>query len=159
MVDGQDLADLDEAALANWRGERVGIVFQRGNLLPFLTAEENVALVARRRTEPASRRRRARELLALLGMSNRSRHRPNRLSGGEAQRVAIAVALANDPAVLFGDEITGELDTATSEEVMTILLGLQRERGLTMVLVTHNLAIAALADSTVEVTGGLVHAR
>lgn len=156
VVDGRALAELDEPVLARWRADRVGMVFQRGNLLPFLSAEENVALIARRSRSRQGARERARELLTLLGLADRGRHRPARLSGGEVQRVGIAVALANQPAFLFGDEVTGELDTATSESVMTALLELQRDRKITMVLVTHNPAIAALADRRLVVSGGVV---
>ncbi len=156
VVDGQDLADLDEAGLARWRAERVGMVFQRGNLIPFLSIEENVTLIARPLVGRRRARQQARELLSMLGLEARSRHLPGRLSGGEVQRAGIAVALANDPAVLLGDEVTGELDSETSDQVMEILMARQRERGLTILLVTHNLAIAALADRQLELSGGLV---
>lgn len=159
IVDGQDLAELDEAARGRWRAERVGIVFQRRNLIPFLSAEENVALIARRRVGRRQARRRARELLETLGLADRMRHRPAQLSGGEAQRASIAVAIANEPAVLFGDEVTGELDSATSEQVMSMLLALQRERSVTIVLVTHNPTVGALADRQFGISGGLVTPR
>ena len=159
VVDGQDLADLDETGRARWRAVRVGMVFQRGNLIPFLTAEENVVLVARSHVGRRRARERARELLSALGLGDRLRHRPAQLSGGEVQRAGIAVAVANEPAVLLGDEVTGELDSATSEQVMEALLDLQRERGLTMVLVTHNQSIAGLADRQLEISGGAVQAR
>jgi putative ABC transport system ATP-binding protein len=133
--------------------------FQRGNLIPFLTAEENVVLVARPRVGRRRARERARGLLDALGLGSRMRHRPAQLSGGEVQRAGIAVAVANEPAVLFGDEVTGELDSATSEQVMETLLNLQRERGLTMVLVTHNQSIAGLADHQLEISGGAVQPR
>ena len=159
VVDGQDLSDLDEPGRARWRADRVGLVFQRGNLIPFLSAEENVVLVARRRAGLRRAKQRARELLEALALGDRMRHRPGELSGGEVQRAGIAVAVANEPAMLLGDEVTGELDSATSEHVMETLLDLRRERGLTMVLVTHNRAIAALADRQLEITGGLVQQR
>jgi ABC-type lipoprotein export system ATPase subunit len=159
VVDGQDLADLDESGRARWRAERVGMVFQRGNLIPFLTAEENVALVARRGVSRGVAKKRARELLTGFGLGDRLRHRPAQLSGGEVQRAGIAVAVANEPALLFGDEVTGELDSGTSEQVMETLLELHRERGLTMVLVTHNRSVAELADRELEITGGEVRPR
>ena len=159
IVDGQDLAELDEAARSRWRAERVGVVFQRGNLIPFLSAEENVALIARRRVGRRNARRQAREMLETLGLADRARHRPAQLSGGEAQRASIAVAIANEPAVLFGDEVTGELDSATSDQVMAMLVGLQRERGVTIVMVTHNPTVGALADRQFEISGGLVTPR
>lgn len=156
VVDGLDLGELDETGRAKWRSERVGIVFQRGNLLPFLSAEENVALVARRGCGRREAKERSRRLLEALGLADRARHRPDRLSGGEAQRAGIAVALANDPALVLGDEITGELDTATTEQVMDLLVAEQRERGFTMVLVTHNPAVGALADRALEMRDGTV---
>jgi putative ABC transport system ATP-binding protein len=157
VVEGQDLGRLDEAGLARWRAERVGVVFQRGNLLPFLSAAENVALVARRLGRAAARRR-AGELLEALGLAERAHHRPGRLSGGEAQRAGIAVALANEPQLLLGDEVTGELDSETSAQVMSLLRGLQRERGLTLFLVTHDPGVAAQADRRLQITDGVVWA-
>lgn len=158
-IDGQHLADLDETGLARLRAHRIGMVFQRGNLVPFLTAEENVALVASRRMSSRRARAHARELLQSLGLASRAQHRANRLSGGEVQRAGIAVALANDPAVLFGDELTGELDSETADDVMRALMSRQHERGLTMLLVTHNPAIAQLADRRLVLSGGLVTPR
>ena len=155
-VDGQDLGTLDEAGRARWRSERLGVVFQRGNLIPFLTAAENVALVARQTVGRKEARARARDLLARLGLERRADHRPSRLSGGEAQRAGIAVALANDPRLLLGDEVTGELDSETSDQVMDLLAEFQQERGLTMLLVTHNPAIAARADRRLAVSNGTV---
>lgn len=156
VVEGHDLAGLDEAGLARWRAERVGVVFQRGNLVPFLSAVENVALIARHRLGRAAAHRRAEELLDLLGLADRAHHRPGRLSGGEAQRAGIAVALANEPKLLLGDEVTGELDSETSAQVMGILTGLQRDRGLTLFLVTHDAGIAARADRRLEIVDGVV---
>lgn len=158
-VDGQDLAELDEAGRARWRAERIGLVFQRTNLVPFLTAAENVALVARLKLGRAAAADRARELLGRLGLGDRADHRPNRLSGGEAQRAGIAVALANDPRLLLGDEVTGELDSETTDQVMDLLTELQRERGLSMLLVTHNPAVAARADRRLVVSRGVVEAQ
>jgi putative ABC transport system ATP-binding protein len=159
VVEGQNLAALDEAGRARWRAERLGVVFQRGNLIPFLTAAENVALVARHKLGKKEASERARELLQRLGLGGRADHRPSRLSGGEAQRAGIAVALANDPTLLLGDEVTGELDSETSDQVMDLLGEFQRERGLTMLLVTHNPAVAARADRRLAVSLGVVHAQ
>ncbi|MDQ6798339.1 MAG: ABC transporter ATP-binding protein [Actinomycetota bacterium] len=159
VADGHDLADLDEGARAHWRADRVGVVFQRGNLIPFLSAEENVALVAGRKMGRRRAHLLARELLAMLGLADRSRHRPRRLSGGEVQRAAIAVALANDPALLLGDEVTGELDSETSVSVMGTLMTLQRERGFTMLLATHDPAVAGLANRRLELSSGTVRER
>jgi len=156
VVDGVDITRLDETGRAAIRARHVGLVFQRGNLIPFLTAEENVALALemggnRRRAKP-----KAAALLRELALASRTRHYPRQLSGGESQRVAVAVALANDPAVLFGDEVTGELDSATSDFVMTMLARLQRDRGLTMMLVTHNRAQAERADRQLAIVDGAV---
>ncbi|MEA2931929.1 MAG: putative transport system ATP-binding protein [Actinomycetota bacterium] len=155
-VEGEDLGGLDEAGRARWRSERLGLVFQRGNLIPFLTAAENVTLVARRTVGRTQARERAKELLDRLGLAGRADHRPGRLSGGEAQRAGIAVALANQPRLLLGDEVTGELDSETSDQVMALLGEFRRERGLTMLLVTHNPAIAARADRRLAVSRGIV---
>ncbi|HEY6378939.1 MAG TPA: ABC transporter ATP-binding protein [Candidatus Dormibacteraeota bacterium] len=155
VVHGQDLTRLDEGGRALVRASSVGIVFQRGNLIPFLTAEENVAFAVRQGSW-RGRRQRARSLLERLGLRGRLRHRPCELSGGEVQRVGIAVALANDPTLLLGDEVTGELDTATADAVMTTLLEEQRARGLSMVLVTHNAAVAKRADRRLGLIDGRV---
>jgi putative ABC transport system ATP-binding protein len=156
LVAGRDLSRLDEEERAVVRARNIGLVFQRGNLVPFLTAEENVALAL----EVAGRRRgalrRARELLELLGLRDRARQRPNHLSGGEAQRAGIAVALANEPDLLLGDEITGELDSQTAAQVMDLLLRLRAETGMTLLVVTHNPALAASADRTLVITDGQV---
>jgi putative ABC transport system ATP-binding protein len=159
VVDGQRLTELDEAGLARWRAARVGMVFQKGNLIPFLSAEENVALIASQRMGRRQARKHAQDLLSSLGLGNRSTHRATQLSGGEVQRAGIAVALANDPAVIVGDELTGELDSETADDVMNALMSRQRERGLTMLLVTHNPAIAELADRRLVLSGGLVTSR
>jgi putative ABC transport system ATP-binding protein len=158
-VEGQDLGGLDEAGRARWRAQRLGVVFQRGNLIPFLTAAENVALVARQTMGRREAKARARELLGRLGLEQRADHRPGRLSGGEAQRAGIAVALANEPRLLLGDEVTGELDSETSDQVMALLAEFRKERGLTMLLVTHNPAVAARADRRLAVADGTVHVQ
>lgn len=158
-VEGENLAGLDEARRARWRSARLGVVFQRGNLIPFLTAAENVTLVARQTVGRREAAERARELLARLGLADRAGHRPGRLSGGEAQRAGIAVALANEPRLLLGDEVTGELDSETSDQVMDLLAEFRAERGLTMLLVTHNPAIAARADRRLAVANGVVHSQ
>jgi ABC-type lipoprotein export system ATPase subunit len=159
LMDGRDITRLDEAERAEVRAAAVGIVFQKGNLVPFLSALENVELAMRIHRRQPGDGARARALLTELGLGPRMHHRPRRLSGGEAQRVAIAVALANQPALLLGDEITGELDTATSEAALELLLRIQRERGLAMLLVTHNPLLAARADRRLAIVDGLIEGR
>lgn len=157
LFDGRDLTRLDEAARAEIRARNIGIVFQRGNLVPFLSAEENLAL-ASRIAGGKHPNRRAKELLGEVGLGSRLRHYPRQLSGGEAQRVGVALALVNQPRLLLGDEITGELDSATSEAVMGLLLRLQRELGMTVLVVTHNPGVAAMADRILNIADGLVRA-
>ena len=157
VFDGRDLGRMDEAERAEVRARNFGVVFQRGNLLPFLTAEENIALAVRIAGRDGARRR-AREILGEVGLAARAGHFPRQLSGGEAQRVGVALALVNEPRLLLGDEITGELDSATSNAVMHLLLRLQAERGLTVLVVTHNPEVAARADRRLVIADGLVRA-
>jgi putative ABC transport system ATP-binding protein len=156
FVGGQDLARLDETERARVRAKTVGVIFQRGNLIPFLTAHENVVLAVGSGARGVSASTRARAILTELGLSQRLHHYPRQLSGGEAQRVGIAVALANEPALLLGDEVTGELDSGTSEQVMDLLMMLHRERNLTMLLVTHNATVAATASRQLTIVDGAV---
>ncbi|HEV7678823.1 MAG TPA: ABC transporter ATP-binding protein [Candidatus Dormibacteraeota bacterium] len=159
LMDGRDITRLDEAERAQVRAANLGIVFQKGNLVPFLSALENVELAMRIHGRKPGDGARARALLTELGLEDRMHHHPRRLSGGEAQRVAIAVALANQPAVLLGDEVTGELDSTTSEVALELLLRIQRERGLAMLLVTHNPDLAARADRRLAIVDGLIEDR
>lgn len=153
--DGREVTSLDDTARARLRAERIGVVLQRGNLIPFLSASENVELAVG--IAGCSRARgRARDLLAELGLGRRLHHRPHELSGGEAQRVAIAVALANDPDLLLADEVTGELDSATAEHVMAVIFGSWRERGLTVLYVTHSDELAARAEHRLGLSDGAV---
>ncbi len=157
IVDGEDITQYNENALTRYRRHKVGFVFQFFNLIPTLTARENVEfaleLVEKDREQV---RRRAEELLALVGLSNRADHFPAQLSGGEQQRVAIARALANRPPVILCDEPTGNLDVATGRRVLQALRDLNREQGTTVVLVTHNTAIAPLADRVVRLHDGSI---
>jgi putative ABC transport system ATP-binding protein len=142
-VDGARLDRLDERALTVFRRRRVGIVFQSFNLIPTLTARENVALPGMLDGMPASdRERRATDLLARLGLEDRGDHRPDALSGGEQQRVAIARALLFEPGILLADEPTGSLDSVTSAQIMELLQRLAAERGMTVIMVTHEPAAA-----------------
>ena len=152
---GQDLTRMDEAERARIRARKIGLVFQKGNLIPFLNAEENVGMAVKlaHGKQPAKK---ARELLAALGLADRRRHYPRQLSGGEAQRVAIALALANDPVLLLGDEVTGELDSATSESVLEVLLDVQRQRAMTVLTVTHNPWLASQAGRQLKIADGLL---
>ena len=153
VFDGQDLGGLDDAGRARLRARRIGVVLQSGNLIPFLTARENVELAI----ELAGNRRdgaRAEALLSEFGVAHRRDHLPRRLSGGEAQRVALAMALVNEPDVLLADEVTGELDSASAERVMDVLVAAGRERGLTVLFATHDGEVAARARRRLRLEHG-----
>jgi putative ABC transport system ATP-binding protein len=157
FIDGIDITHLSERALTRVRNEKIGFVFQFFNLIPTLTALENVALpiqFARQRKFNANQR--AKELLDMLGLSDRSHHRPTQLSGGQQQRVAIARALANSPALLLCDEPTGSLDTESSEVVMRALRDVQKTTGTTVVIVTHNMEVASQVDRLIALVDGHV---
>jgi putative ABC transport system ATP-binding protein len=155
LFEGEDITRLDEAGRSRLRARRIGIVMQSGNLIPFLTALENVKLAIKLAGGRSSDRR-ARELLAQLGLGRRLHHLPRRLSGGEVQRVSIAAALANDPALVLADEVTGELDSATAEQVLEVILEACRERGSSVLLVTHNQEVAGRAKRRLRVVDGTV---
>jgi putative ABC transport system ATP-binding protein len=158
-IDGTRLSGSDEKTLTRHRRQRVGFVFQSFNLLPRLTAEENVALPLMFSGVPEKERRaRARALLEQVGLGERLTHRPTQLSGGEQQRVAIARALVGQPALLLADEPTGNLDTATGVEIMRLLKELNQEHGLTLLVVTHDPEVAAFADRVVRLRDGQVDA-
>jgi macrolide transport system ATP-binding/permease protein len=158
--EGVDVSALREPELARIRSERLGFVFQSFNLLARTSALENVSLplyyAATEPQSPAKRNERARAALALLGLGERERNTPGQLSGGQQQRVAIARALINAPSLLLADEPTGNLDTRTSHEIMETLRSLNREQGVTIVLVTHETDIAAYADRVVTMRDGLI---
>ena len=155
LLDGTDITALGEEQLARLRGEKVGIVFQFFHLLPSLTAYENVLVPMEILgvSDPATR---ARGLLDDVGLANRGHHYPSQLSGGEQQRVAIARALANDPPILLADEPTGNLDSATGRQVIELLVNVNRDRGRTLVLVTHDRELAAFADEMIALRDGRV---
>jgi len=157
IFEGTDISRLDETARARLRAERMGLVFQSGNLIPFLNALENVQLAQRIAGKPGDASR-ARDLLSEVGLAQRLNHLPRQLSGGEAQRVSIAVALANDPDLLLADELTGELDSATAAKVMDVLRGAWERRHLTILLVTHNRELAAQAEHRLTLLDGTVRA-
>jgi putative ABC transport system ATP-binding protein len=156
-VDGEDLGPLDEDALARFRGRRIGIVFQSFHLLPSMTALENVAVPLELAGAPDAFDRAAAELRN-VGLGERLSHYPAQLSGGEQQRVALARALAPDPAILVADEPTGNLDEATGRQIVDLLFAMKRERGGTLILVTHDPALAQRCDRMVTLRSGLLAA-
>jgi putative ABC transport system ATP-binding protein len=157
IVDGTDLAALDEDALARFRGRRIGIVFQSFHLVPTMTALENVALPLELAGKDDAFERAEAELQA-VGLGQRLHHYPAQLSGGEQQRVAIARAIVPNPAILVADEPTGNLDETTGQAIIDLLFALKRDRGATLVLVTHDLNLAHLCDRTVRLRLGHVEA-
>ena len=154
-VEGTEIGALGEDALARFRGQRIGIVFQSFHLIPTMTALENVAVPL----ELAGRRdafARARDQLAAVGLGERMTHYPAQLSGGEQQRVALARAIAPRPAILVADEPTGNLDEATGASIVDLMFALKRECNATLVLVTHDTALAARCDRTVKLRSGRI---
>jgi putative ABC transport system ATP-binding protein len=157
IVDDVDLAGLDEDALARFRGRRIGIVFQSFHLVPTMTALENVALPLELADE-ADAFARAGEELGAVGLGERLHHYPAQLSGGEQQRVAIARALVANPAIVVADEPTGNLDDATGGSIIDLLFALKRDRGSTLILVTHDLELARRCDRVVRLRSGRIEA-
>jgi len=156
-VDGKNITRLNEAALVEYRREKVGIVFQFLNLVPTLTAQENVEMPMRLLSRPAEEReRRAKDLLARVGLEKRAGHRPDALSGGEQQRVAIAIALSNDPPILIADEPTGELDSENGRMVLQLLRDVVREGGKTAVIATHDPRIRDYVDEVLMMADGKI---
>ncbi|MCW4385686.1 ABC transporter ATP-binding protein [Salinibacterium sp. SYSU T00001] len=153
----KQLASLGDRALARVRATEIGFVFQGFNLIPTLTAQENVeTALAPLGVAAAERKRRASEVLASVGLGDRGDHLPAELSGGQQQRVAIARALVKDPEVLLADEPTGALDEGTRDDILDLLEGLWKEKGLTVVLVTHDSAVAKRAERRLYIKGGTV---
>ena len=153
LVDGIDITSLSEDGLAKLRGEKIGFVFQFFHLVPSLTAVENISVpmeIVGRRDAMA----RARQLIGEVGLADRAHHYPSQLSGGEQQRIAIARALANDPPIVLADEPTGNLDSGTGRIVLDLLLNVRRTRKTTLVLVTHDHDLAALADTRLTLRDG-----
>jgi putative ABC transport system ATP-binding protein len=155
VLDGVDITTLDEDSLARLRGTRIGFVFQFFHLLPSLTALENV-LVPMEIAGAPNARARAKELLGEVGLQERGHHYPSQLSGGEQQRIAIARALANNPPILLADEPTGNLDSTTGHQIIQLLLEVNRTRKTTLVLVTHDPELAAVADVSIALRDGKV---
>lgn len=155
LLDGIDLTTVPERKLHRIRRSKIGFIFQHFYLIPTLTALENVLVP----TIPIKGRgfeERARELLSVVGLSERQKHRPNQLSGGEQQRVAICRALINEPEVLLCDEITGELDTETGEQIVALLRRINQERGLTVLLITHDQGVTAGSDRIITLSDGRI---
>ncbi len=156
LIDGIDITTMSEGKLAAVRNNKIGMVFQAFNLIPTLTAQENVEVplyVGKHKGSPSAR---AKELLDLVGLTHRLNHRPNQLSGGEQQRVAIARALAADPAFVLADEPTGNLDAKNSENVLKLIAFLRAETGKTFIIATHDQTVASHADRTIRLLDGTI---
>ena len=156
LIDGIDITRMSEGELAKVRNAKIGMVFQAFNLIPTLTAQENVEIPLYAGKHEGSPGVRARELLELVGLGHRLRNRPNQLSGGEQQRVAVARALATNPAIVIMDEPTGNLDQRNSENVLQMVRNLREATGTTFIIATHDLNVASAADRTIRIVDGLV---
>ena len=154
-LEGQEITNLSEDELARLRRRKIGYVFQSFHLIPTLTAQENVAVPLELAGDPEAESK-ANALLRAVGLESRLQHYPAQLSGGEQQRVAVARAFANNPAILLADEPTGNLDTATGGQVIELLIRLNRDHGSTLVLVTHDPALAVHADRIVRLRDGRI---
>jgi putative ABC transport system ATP-binding protein len=157
IVDGNEVSAMSERQLVDMRRSTIAFVFQAFGLLPILSAAENVEVPLRLvHAEPAERRRRVMELLELVGLGDRAKHRPNELSGGEQQRVGLARALANRPKLLLADEPTGQLDSETGHRIMLVLRSVVRTEGITAVVATHDPMMLDVADAVVELADGIL---
>jgi len=157
LINGVDIATLDESALADWRAANVGFIFQFYNLMPVLTAYENVELpLLLTHLSRRQRKEHVEACLAMVGLSERMDHYPNELSGGQQQRVAIARALVTDPTLIVADEPTGDLDRATGEEVLKLMDELHRDLGKTIVMVTHDPKAASRASRMIHLEKGVL---
>jgi putative ABC transport system ATP-binding protein len=156
-LDGESVARMSDDQLADIRNRKVGFVFQGFNLLPRSSALTNVELPLRYgNNNGTSRRQAALDALKAVGLGDRIQHRPNELSGGQQQRVAIARALVNHPAIVMADEPTGNLDTKSGDEIMNLLLNLNKERGTTLIIVTHDPEVAEFTGRTITIRDGIV---
>ncbi|MDI9395349.1 MAG: ABC transporter ATP-binding protein [Euryarchaeota archaeon] len=157
FLKSENIARLDESDLARLRGKTIGFIFQQYNLIPGMTALENVLLPLEiQEVNDDIAEKRAKELLTLVGLSDKMKNKPTQLSGGQQQRVSIARALACDPEVILADEPTGALDSVTGKEVMTMLYRLWKEKGKTVIMVTHNMHLAQYAQRYIELKDGEV---
>src|SRR5215471_400044 len=163
LIDGVDITRMSERRLATVRNGKIGMIFQAFNLIPTLTAQENVEVPLYVGKHRGSLSARARELLSLVGLEHRLTHRPNQLSGGEQQRVAIARALATDPTFVIADEPTGNLDARNGENLLMLISELREQTGKTFIVATHDPVVASHADRTIRLVDGQVaeldHAR
>jgi len=156
LIDGIDITRMSEGRLASVRNSKIGMVFQAYNLIPTLTAQENVEIplyVGKHKGSPSAR---ARELLELVGLSHRLDHRPGQLSGGEQQRVAIARALATDPALVIADEPTGNLDARNGENILKLIATLREQTSKTFIIATHDPVVASRADRAIRIVDGVI---
>ncbi len=156
LIDGVDITRMSEGQLASVRNTKIGMVFQAFNLISTLTAQENVEVplyVGKHKGSPSAR---ARELLGLVGLLHRLNHRPNQLSGGEQQRVAIARSLATDPTIVIADEPTGNLDARNGEKILNLIADLRAHTGKTFIIATHDMHIASHADRSISLRDGLI---
>ncbi len=156
VLDGTDITDLKEDQLARIRGRKIGFVFQSYQLVPTLTAEENILLPAELSGANGHPRRRAKDLLERVGLTTRAHHYPVQLSGGEQQRVALARAFITQPPILLADEPTGNLDSANGQHVLDLLVQLNREEKTTLILVTHDRKLAEYADRIITLRDGII---
>jgi putative ABC transport system ATP-binding protein len=154
LVDGIDITDSPESRLAAVRNAKIGMVFQTFNLIPTLTAQENVEVPLYVGDHPGSPAARAREVLELVGLGHRTGHRPSQLSGGEQQRVAIARALATRPAIVIADEPSGNLDAANGRRILDLIADLRQRLGTTFLIATHDPSIAARAERVLSIVDG-----
>ena len=155
IIDGVDVSKIDDDGLAKLRREKIGFIFQFFNIIPIFTALENVELPMIF-SKKSNRMERAKELLKAVGLQQRMSHHPSQLSGGETQRVAIARALANDPKLILADEPTGNLDSKYGKEIMDILIKLNKEKGTTLLLITHDISVAKYAERIIRLKDGMI---
>jgi putative ABC transport system ATP-binding protein len=159
-LSGVDISTLTESELANLRGQKIGFIFQQFNLVSTLTALENVILpTIFQNMDEEERLEKAKELLKLVGLEDRMDHKPNELSGGQQQRVAIARALINDPEIILADEPTGNLDTASGNQIMDLLKQLHHKKGKTIILITHDTELLKFAQTRVHLRDGVITSK